>query len=400
MVEPIPGFDAADAGRGAEETMRLQREMALRNERLEVVASLIGGVAHELNNPLALLVGHATLLRRKAGDGPLAERAEKITQAAERCARIVRNFLGLARPQAPEKKPIELGGLVRETLEIVAYGLRVDGIEVEVQIAPDLPRVPGDADRLRQLLVHLVMNAEQALRRKEGARRLLVRVEKTSAARGAVRVVVADNGPGVPAELRQRIFEPLFTTLASGEGTGMGLPLCRGIVADHGGELRLEEVDEGEGCRFVFDLPLAAGSAPPATKERPVTAPGPRAILVVDDEADVAALMGDTLELAGHHVEIASNGTEALGHLAQRRFDLVLSDIRMPEMDGPGLYRAIQDRHPELARRFVFVTGDTLSSETAAFVRGIGAPVVMKPFDLEDLTRTVNRVLALAEEAP
>jgi CheY-like chemotaxis protein len=397
VVERIPGFDATAGHRRAEETRRLQREMALRNERLEVVAGLIGGVAHELNNPLALLVGHATLLRRKAGDGPLADRADKIAQAAERCARIVRNFLGLARTQPPDRRPIDLGGLVRETLEILAHGLRVDGIEVEVDIAPDLPRVPGDADRLRQLLVYLVMNAEQALRRKEGARHLAVRAFGAPVPARAVRVVVADNGPGVPAELRERIFEPLFTTMASGEGTGMGLPLCRGIVADHGGELRLEEA-EGEGCRFVFDLPLAAGSSPPAT-EGPVPSPGPRAILVVDDEADLAALMCDTLELAGHHVEIASNGAAALVRLAERRYDLVLSDIRMPEMDGPGLYRAVQERHPELARRVVFVTGDTLSPETAAFVRGIGAPVVTKPFDLDDLVRTVNRVLALPEKA-
>jgi CheY-like chemotaxis protein len=373
--------------------------MAQRNERLEVVASLIGGVAHELNNPLALLVGHATLLRRKAGDGPLADRADKIAQAAERCARIVRNFLGLARRQAPDRKPIDLGGLVRETLEILAHGLRVDGIEVEVDIAPDLPRVPGDADRLRQLLVYLVMNAEQALRRKEGARRIVVRVARAYVAPGAVRVVVADNGPGVPAELRERIFEPLFTTVASGEGTGMGLPLCRGIVADHGGELRLEEA-EGEGCHFVFDLPLTtAAPAPPAKEPPATTSPGPRTILVVDDEAEVAALMSDTLEIAGHQVDIASNGTAALARLAERRYDLVLSDVRMPGMDGPGLHRAIRERHPEMASRVVFVTGDTLSPDTAAFVRDVGAPVVMKPFDLEDLVRTVNRILAKGEEA-
>lgn len=397
MVEPTP--DSTAGRQRAEDAERLRREAAMRNERLEVVASLLGGVAHELNNPLALLVGHATLLRRKAGDGPLADRADKIGQAAERCARIVRNFLGLARPKAPDKRPIDFGGLVKETLEVLAYGLRVDGIEVAIDIAPDLPRVPGDADRLRQLLVYLVMNAEQALRRKEGARRLAVSVLKASGPPGAVRVVVADNGPGVLAELRERIFEPLFTTLASGEGTGMGLPLCRGIVADHGGELRLEEGD-GEGCRFTFDLPLVAASAPSPTAEAPVVSPGPRAILVVDDEADLAALMCDTLELAGHHVESAPNGAAALGRLAKQHYDLVLSDIRMPELDGPGLHRAIQERHPALARRFVFVTGDTLSPETAAFVRAVGAPVVMKPFDLEDLVRTVNRVLSRAEEAP
>jgi CheY-like chemotaxis protein len=398
VVETTPDSDTTASQKRTEEALRLQLDTALRNERLEVVASLIGGVAHELNNPLALLVGHATLLRRKAGDGPLADRADKIGQAAERCARIVRNFLGLARRQPADRKPIDLGGLVKETLEILAHGLRVDGIEVEAEIAPDLPRVPGDTDRLRQLLVYLVMNAEQALRRKDGGRRLRVCVERVSVPAGAVRVVVADNGPGVPVELREKIFEPLFSTRASGEGTGMGLPLCRGIVADHGGELRLEESEEG--CRFVFDLPLAAGSAPPSVTEGPAPSPGPRAILVVDDEAELASLMCDTLELAGHHAESAANGAAALARLAVRRYDLVLSDIRMPEIDGPGLHRAVQERHPELARRFVFVTGDTLSPETATFIRGVGAPVVMKPFDLEDLVRTVNGVLAKAEETP
>jgi len=177
----------------------------------------------------------------------------------------------------------------------------------------------------------------------------------------------------------------------------MGLPLCRGIVADHGGELRLEDA-EGEGCRFVFDLPLTAAAPAPTATEPPATSPGPRTILVVDDEAEVAALMRDTLELAGHQVEIASNGAAALACLAERRYDLVLSDIRMPGMDGPGLHRAIGERHPELARRVVFVTGDTLSPDTAAFVRDVGAPVVTKPFDLEDLVRTVNRVFALDEQ--
>lgn len=395
MVESTPDSDSTAGRQRADEAAR---EAALRNERLEVVASLIGGVAHELNNPLALLVGHATLLRRKAGDGPLADRADKIGQAAERCARIVRNFLGLARRQPLDRKPIDLGSLVKDTLEILAHGLRVDGIEVVVEIAPDLPRVPGDADRLRQLLVYLVMNAEQALRRKERARRLVVRVERGTLPGGGVRVVVADNGPGVPADLRERIFEPSFTTRTSGEGTGMGLPLCRGIVADHGGELRLEESD-GDGCRFAFDLPLAAGTATPPAAEEPAPSPGSRTILVVDDEADLASLMCDTLELAGHRVESACNGAAALGRLAERRYDLVLSDIRMPEIDGPGLHRAIQERHPELARRFVFVTGDTLSPATAAFIRDVGAPVVMKPFDLEDLVQTVNRVLARPGEA-
>jgi signal transduction histidine kinase/CheY-like chemotaxis protein len=384
----------------AEQAISLQRQMLLRNEHLEVVANLIGGVAHELNNPLALLVGHATLLRRKAGDGPLAERADKITQAAERCARIVRNFLALARRERPERKPVDLGPLVRDTLEVLAYGLRVNGIEVEADLPPDLPKVPGDADRLRQLLANLVINAQNALRQTPTARRITVRVE---AAEGApvVRLVVEDNGPGVPPHLRERIFEPFVTTQPDGEGTGMGLPLCRGIVADHGGELRLEDAPGG-GCRFVAELALTndndkdepGPAAAPAADPGPASpSRGPRTILVVDDEPDIASLIGDALVGAGHAVDASSTAAATLERLRERQYDAVVADIRMPEMDGPRLYGEIERLHPELARRVVFVTGDTLSPTTAAFIRGIGAPVVGKPFEIEDLVRTVNRVL-------
>lgn len=380
----------------AEQAINLQRQMLLRNEHLEIVASLIGGVAHELNNPLALLVGHATLLRRKAGDGPLAERADKIAQAAERCARIVRNFLALARRPRAERKPVDLGPLVRDTLEVLAYGLRVNGVEVETDLPPDLPKVPGDADRLRQLLANLVINAQNALHQTSTARRVVVRLE---AAAGVVRLVVEDNGPGVSPHLRGRIFEPFVTTQPEGEGSGMGLALCRGIVADHGGELRLEDAPGG-GCRFVAELALDEDAPAPSPAGAPVgdlgaapPSPGPRTILVVDDEPEVASLVGDALVGAGHIVDTSSTAAATLERLQGRPYDAVVADIRMPEMDGPRLYREIERLYPELARHVVFVTGDTLSPTTAAFIRGIGAPVVGKPFEIEDLVRTVNRAL-------
>jgi two-component system NtrC family sensor kinase len=378
----------------AEQAINLQRQMLLRNEHLEVVASLIAGVAHELNNPLALLVGHATLLRRKAGEGPLAERAEKIAQAAERCARIVRNFLALARRARAEHEPVDLGPLVRDTIEVLGYGLRVNGVEVEMDLPPDLPKVPGDPDRLRQLLANLVINAQNALRQTSTARRVVVRVET---APGVVRLVVEDNGPGVPPHLRGRIFEPFVTTQPAGEGSGMGLALCRGIVADHGGELRLEDAPGG-GCRFVAELALAEDEPAPGPVgagdfDTASPSPSPRTILVVDDEPEVASLIGDALKGAGHSVDTSSTAATTRERLQARRYDAVVADIRMPEMDGPQLYREIERQYPELARHVVFVTGDTLSSTTAAFIRGTGAPVVGKPFEIEDLVRTVNRVL-------
>jgi len=379
--------------RRAEEAMHLQREMLLRNEHLEVVASVVAGVAHELNNPLALLMGHATLLKRKAGEGPFADRAEKLMQAADRCSRIMRNFLALARRRPPEREPVDLRRLVRETLEILAYGFRVDGVEVEVDLAEDLPQLPAaDPDRLRQVLVNLVINAHHALRQTTGKRRLSVRAQVDPQA-PVIRLVVEDNGPGIPADLRERIFEPFFSTKPAGEGTGLGLPLCRTIVQDHGGELRVEGAP-GEGARFVVELPFAPApmeATPSAPGAGP--SPGPLTILVVDDEADLAGVMRDALALAGHTADTAVTAAAAFERLRERRYDLVLSDLRMPDMDGPRFHQEVQRLHPELARRFVFVTGDTLSPSTAAFIRSIGAPVLAKPFELEELVRAVSHAL-------
>ncbi|HSB61214.1 MAG TPA: hybrid sensor histidine kinase/response regulator, partial [Vicinamibacteria bacterium] len=346
--------------------------------------------AHELNNPLSVVIGQATLMLATGEGGKL--RAEKIARAAERCVRIVRNFLALARRHPQERQPVDLPRLVRDTLEILAYGLRVDGITVSVDLPDRMPRLPGEADRLRQVLVNLVLNAQHALRQRPAGRRLEVRLEADAPAQVA-RLVVEDNGPGIPADLAERIFEPFFTTKPAREGTGLGLPLCRTIVEDHGGALRVESVP-GEGARFVAELALSAPSAEAASPAPAGNlAPGPRAILVVDDEPDLAALMADALALAGHTVEAVTTTAEAIDRLRARDYDLVLSDVRMPDMDGPRLYQEVQRLRPGNAPRFVFVTGDTLAPGTAAFVRRIGAPVVSKPFALEELVQAAGRAL-------
>ena len=384
------------ARRRAEEAADLQRAMLLRNEHLEAVAALVGGVAHELNNPLALLVGHATLLKRKVADGPLADRADKIMQAAERCARIVRSFLSLARRRSPERRRVDLRALVDETLEVLAYGLRTQGIELRTELAEGLPALEAaHPDRLRQLLVNLVINAQHALARIEGPRRLVVSAEADPAA-GVVRLAVADNGPGVPAAIRSRVFEPFFTTRPQGEGTGLGLPLCRGIAQDHGGSLFLESVP-GEGARFVVELPVAGQAVPRALTDEPPAAPGrPATVLVVDDEADLAGLIRDALVAAGHAADAVSTGALALERLRGGRYDLVLSDVRMPGLDGLRLCEEAQRLLPPPG--FLFVTGDTLSPETAERIRVLGAPVLAKPFEIDELVGAVGRALEEREE--
>jgi two-component system NtrC family sensor kinase len=362
-------------------------------EKLSAMGQLLAGVAHELNNPLAVDSGQAQLLRRATSGSPVADRAEMITRAADRCVRVVRNFLALAREQPPERTHVDVNGVIRGAIELLEYELRTDGVEVELDLDPGVPVLWADPHQLHQVLVNLIANAHHAMRRMgAGARRLRARA---GPADGGVRIEISDSGPGIPAEIQHRIFEPFFTTKAPGQGTGLGLSLSHGIVHDHGGTLRVES-QPGQGATFIIDLPAASAQAAVAAAVEPAALPpiAPARILVVDDEDDVAAVLVDMLRAEGHQVDTARDGREALERIDAGRYDLVLSDTKMPRLDGPGLFAELERRHPRLRRRIAFLTGDVLNQEKRAFLEASGAPSVAKPFGLEDVQRVVRALLA------
>jgi PAS domain S-box-containing protein len=371
-------------------TDRRRVEETLRQaEKLAAMGELIAGVVHELNNPLSVVIGHVQLLRRAAEGGPLAARATKIGDAAERCARIVKNFLALARQHPPQRQPAHINQIVREALDLLAYQLRVDGVEVLLDLAPDLPVIHADPHQLQQVLLNLASNAHQAMREVQDARRLTVTTRAEASGSGVV-VEVADTGPGIPPAVRERVFEPFFTTKPPGQGTGLGLSLCHGIVAAHGGTIRLAD-RPGAGASFVVTLPATAGASRPAAPE-PGDAPRPDAalrVLVVDDEPDVAAVLADFLRADGHDVAVATDSRVALTALAAGRWDVVLSDLRMPHLSGPQLYHQVESRRPDLARRFAFLTGDLLDRETREFLERIDAPCLSKPFGPDEVRQVV-----------
>jgi two-component system NtrC family sensor kinase len=379
----------------AEAELAKQRDALMQSEKLAAMSVLLAGVAHELNNPLAVVVGRATLLGQQLAGSPLGASAEKLGQAAERCARIVKNFLALARQHPPERQRVHLSQVVQEALELVAYALRVDGVEVALDLSLGLPVLWADPHQLHQVVVNLVSNAHHAMREVPlpQRRRLTLRTH-ADAAGEVVTLEVADTGPGILPEVRPRLFEPFFTTKPLGQGTGLGLSLCRGIVEAHGGRITLES-EPGHGATFRVELPVhAAPAPPPSDADRAVEARvRHRRILVVDDEPEVARLVADILRDDGQHVETAADGRTALEKLGQRPFDLVVSDLRMPEIDGPGLFREVARRHPALARRMVFLTGDTLGPEPQRFLEETGAPSVNKPFTPDDLRRVVHQAL-------
>ncbi len=255
-----------------------------------------------------------------------------------------------------------------------------------------MPVVMGDPMRLKQTVYNLVHNALQALGDKAGPRRLTVSTSYTG--NGTLRLNIIDNGPGVPAELRARIFEPFFTTKSPGAGTGIGLSLCLASIAAHSGSIAVEDTPGG-GATFVVELPVrAAGSI--ATSPRGVGHDRPamprRRILVVDDEPEIAATLAEMLQDAGHWVETAENGRQALDRLAAGAFDLILSDLRMPVMDGPALYGALRASHPALLGRIAFITGDTLSTQIKEFLAATGVPSIEKPFTTEVVRTLVARL--------
>ena len=378
--------DITEKKRSAEELAR-QREGLYQREKLAALGSLLAGVAHELNNPLSVVVARAILLEEQGYPATQAA-ALKIRTAAERCARIVRTFLAMARQQPPARGPVAINEVVAAVLDMTAYALRTSGVEVTLDLAKSVPPVLGDADQLHQVLLNLVINAQQALQDQPAPRRLRV-ASCFDPAGGRIHVTVGDNGPGIPEDLRARVFEPYFTTKPTGIGTGVGLAVSFGIVDAHGGTLTVECPGAG-GSLFTIELPAATADAAgiaagPSSEAR---ASG-RRILIVDDEADIRDTLAEILTGARHHVVTAGSGSEALERMAAEHYDVILTDIRMPDVDGRALYQEIERRWPERVGRVVFVTGDTLATALREFAVETGRPVIEKPFVPGEVRRIV-----------
>ncbi|HEY2996808.1 MAG TPA: ATP-binding protein [Methylomirabilota bacterium] len=376
----------------AEQERQRRRDTLHQRDKLASMATLLADVAHELNNPLTVIIAGATLLRDATRDEAVRRRAELLEQAAERCALTIRNFLALVRQYPATREEVALERIVKETLALVAYQLEVDEVSVDVSLPLNVPPVWADPHQLHQVVLNLVTNARHALRTTAPPRRLFIGLRHDIDARRVV-LEVADSGPGVPPELRAFVFRPFFTTKSPEEGTGLGLALCHDIVAAHGGAIRVDSA-AGGGALFVVELPLdrpeEVAAPAPVPAARPVRL---GRVLVVDDDRELASVLAAALRAEGHDVEIAVNGLEALEVLERGRFDVILTDVRMPKLDGPGLYRELQQRHPDLVDRVVFVTGDILGRETAAFLERTRAAHLTKPFDIKQVRRVVAEVL-------
>ncbi len=370
----IGGFDIdISAVKASEQALNRSREALLQAEKLAAMGSLLAGVSHELNNPLSAIIGQSIMLEEDLAGRPEAARAAKVRGAAERCARIVQTFLAMARQRPPVRAAVDVNAVIADALSLAEYGLRSAGVRVETALASALPTIHADRDQLHQAVVNLIINAQQAL---EGRGEGLVTV--TTIARDVEVVIeVADDGPGVSADVARRIFEPFFSTKPLGAGTGVGLSSAQGTIEAHGGRLELVEADRGA-C-FRITLPVAGGEV---EKSAPAAASPTAAlrVLIVDDEPDVAATLAEMLGRDGHLVGVAHSAAEARERIGREPPDVLLSDLRMAGEDGISLHRWLSAADPELAARTIFVTGDTLGAQAQAFLAEGGHKVIEKPF--------------------
>ncbi|HEV8336425.1 MAG TPA: ATP-binding protein [Candidatus Polarisedimenticolia bacterium] len=367
-------------------------------EKMSVVGQLVSGVAHELNNPLAGVLGYSQLLLRMEVPDDVKRGLEKIESEADRCKRIVQNLLIFARKNKPQKRLIDLNGIVESVLELKDYQFRVDNVRVVRELNARLPMTMADSGQLQQVIMNIVHNAQQAMNETEREAVLTVR---TWADPASIHLEIADTGLGIPPHHLNRIFDPFFTTKEVGQGTGLGLSICYGVIQEHRGRIWAES-RTGSGTIFHIVLPVQGDGAPirplepsaPAPPGNAATSSGATArILVVDDEASIVDILYDVLRLDGHQIETALNGRLALRKLQQQPFDVIISDLRMPGMSGQELFEQMKEMNSALLSRIIFTTGDVASQDTQGFLEKSGSPYLQKPFDLNEVRRLVQEML-------
>ncbi len=365
----------------AEANLAKSYEAVHQSEKLAALGQLLAGVAHELNNPLTVVVGRSAILEEKLAGTPHAKSISSLRESADLCSRIVKTFLAMARQSGPRRASIQINDLIGGALDMTAYGLRTAGITVVQDLDPDLPETSADEDQLTQVLINLIINAQHALERSAGERRITLQT-RLAMNGGAIVIEVIDSGCGIDAKIAPRIFEPFFTTKGVGEGTGMGLAMSKGIIEEHQGSLTAHAT-QGGGATFRAILPIdrPASRTPTPAGEPKLQPSGKARVLIVDDEPHIRSLLADCLAPLGFTCDQSSNGEEALKRIAAQPFDLIFCDIRMPGIDGVAMYQHLSEADPLHAARMIFISGDVFNRKLEKLAPIAGCPIIEKPFN-------------------
>lgn len=369
------------------EQERLQRHL-IQSEKLASLGETIAGIAHEINNPLTSILTNAQLLALRRGGMADETSINAIVQEAKRTADLVKNLLAFSRKDSKKREVIGVNELIKQAVNLKRYQLRVNNIQLIAEPCETSYPVLVTAQQMQQVLLNLLNNAEQAIAKTE--HQGVIRVE--GGRRGEmVYITVTDNGNGIPSHVLPFIFDPFFTTKNLGEGTGLGLSIAHTLIENHGGAISAKS--EPGKTVFTIELPMARSPKMPSDSKETQTLLAPPikaakqigSVLVVDDETAIVDAICEFLNLQNISTDKANDGQEALNFLAKKRYDAIISDIRMPGIDGPQLYEKAAAMEPAYRSRFLFMSGDLVRDSTQGFVSSLNCPCMAKPFALQAL---------------
>ena len=373
---------------------RIMEQQLIQAEKLTSLGEMLSGVAHELNNPLTGIIGFSELLLEKEPPSDIRNSLSKINKEALRCKKIVQNLLTFARKHAPEREFVNINDIIQMALELREYDLNVNNIKVVTSLDLNLPMTMADSFQIQQVFLNIINNAQHAMTEHEG--KGMLNISTYYKKEGVIAIKFSDTGPGIAPENLNRLFDPFFTTKGVGMGTGLGLSVSYGMIKEHGGKISVTS-KLGEGATFTIELPVILPEAE-LSKEGAVKDKAEEAkkiikkanVIVVDDEPVILELVKEILTKDGHSVDTAENGKAALKLIKERQYDLLISDVKMPDMSGIELLNKVKKADPELAKRVIITTGDSAGEDVVK--KGFG--YLPKPFTVENLNKAVAEALA------
>ncbi len=357
--------------------------------RLLSVGESASGVAHDINNPLAAINLYSEALMDQRLPDDVIDDLKVISAQGKRAGAIVRNLLQFARKSSPEVTLVDAKEFIDHCVSLKSHDFRVNNVSATTSVLLDTPRIAIDEQLMTQVILNLLSNAEQACVRAHGRGHISISVQGTQ---NTILIAISDDGPGIPEEIQSKVFDPFFTTKEVGSGTGLGLSVSYGIIAQLGGSLSVES-DGQNGATFHIEIPNVR------TKESPeFTQPSAsdnaalttRRILVVDDEPDIRNVLQRVLVRRDFVVDQASDGEAAWAKLQDSEYDCILLDMRMAGVDGKEFFERLRSSSPETAPKVIFLTGDLANDSTREFLRPLVNIALSKPISVEELEEALS----------
>ena len=362
----------------------------VRAERLATIGEMIASIAHELNNKLTPIIGYSEILSADIPKEQLIKAIKSIKTASLGAKKIVNSLLLFSRREKPAKIKCNINDIIDNACNLVTACLGGTNIKIQKTLCKNCPPILADPHQIEQVITNILKNAIDAVCTKNGK----IDIE-TSFESEYVEIKITDNGPGISEDIIKNIFDPFFTTKPQKDGTGLGLSICHGIIKEHGGDIVVTS-HPGQ-TSFLIKLPVQESNTQeelPNCNDKLFQAGFPKkpTILVVEDELAVAELLLEVFSKNFNAIK-ANNGIEALKKLKSQEVDLIISDLRMPELNGIELYEKLLKEFPDYKNKIIFTTGLVSDSETLNFLKKYNLPYLKKPFKVKELYSTVNAIL-------